>query len=132
MSATVANIRMNPDKAIVDDVTLPGGAGRPGPTASGAIEPIGTMALGTTLVAGQAIEAHQDTVVRGTRSTALRMKIACADDKPFTTIAHDAKKRPIADGIPARINGGKTFNGVVAQYPPGQKPCRATRLPVCM
>ncbi|MBP0532816.1 hypothetical protein J8J19_21860, partial [Mycobacterium tuberculosis] len=61
MSATVANIRMNPDKAIVDDVTLPGGAGRPGPTASGAIEPIGTMALGTALVAGQAIEAHQDT-----------------------------------------------------------------------
>mgnify|MGYP001066080570 CR=1 FL=1 len=95
MSAPVANTRTNPDKVIVDDVTLPGCAGRLGPTVSGTVEPTGTMAPGTALFAYQAIEGHQDTVARGARSTVLRMKNARVDDKPFTTNDHDAKKRPI-------------------------------------
>ncbi|SFO84427.1 2-methylcitrate dehydratase [Ralstonia sp. NFACC01] len=131
MSAPVANTRTNPDKVIVDDVTLPGCAGRLGPTVSGTVEPTGTMAPGTALFAYQAIEGHQDTVARGARSTVLRMKNARVDDKPFTTNDHDAKKRPIAHGITARINGGKTFSGVVAKYQTGQKPGRSTRLSVC-
>jgi len=131
MSAPVANTRTNPDKVIVDDMTLPGCAGRLGPTVSGTIEPTGTMAPGTALFAYQAIEGHQDTVARGARSTVLRMKNARVDDKPFTTNDHDAKKRPIAHGITARINGGKTFSGVVAKYQTGQKPGRSTRLSVC-
>ena len=131
MSAPVANTRTNPDKVIVDDVTLPGCAGRLGPTVSGTVEPTGTMAPGTALFAYQAIEGHQDTVARGARSTVLRMKNARVDDKPFTTNDHDAKKRPIAHGITARINGGKPFSGVVADYPTGQKPGRSTRLSVC-
>jgi 2-methylcitrate dehydratase len=89
------------------------------------------MAPGTALFAYQAIEGHQDTVARGARSTVLRMKNARVDDKPFTTNDHDAKKRPIAHGITARINGGKTFSGVVAKYQTGQKPGRSTRLSVC-
>ncbi|WP_413708148.1 2-methylcitrate dehydratase [Ralstonia sp. Ralssp110] len=131
MSAPVANTRTNPDKVIVDDMTLPGCAGRLGPTVSGTVEPTGTMAPGTALFAYQAIEGHQDTVARGARSTVLRMKNARVDDKPFTTNDHDAKKRPIAHGITARINGGKTFSGVVAKYQTGQKPGRSTRLSVC-
>jgi len=131
MSAPVANTRTNPDKVIVDDVTLPGCAGRLGPTVSGTVEPTGTMAPGTALFAYQAIEGHQDTVARGARSTVLRMKNARVDDKPFTTNDHDAKKRPIVHGITARINGGKTFSGVVAKYQTGQKPGRSTRLSVC-
>mgnify|MGYP000014709929 FL=1 len=132
MSAPFANIRTNPDKVIVDDVTLHGCAGRLGPALTGAVEPHGTMAPGTALAAAQAIEVHQDTVARGPRTHALRMKIARVDDKRFTTNDHDAKKRSIAHGITARINGGKAFGGVVAQYPTGQKPCRSRRLPVCM
>lgn len=132
MSAPVANTLPYPDKVIVNDVTLHGGAGRLGPAAVGAVEPHGTMAPGTALFAPKAIEAHQDIVARGQRIDALRVKIARVDDKRFTTNDHDAKKRSIAHGISAGIHGGKTFSGVVAQYPTGQKPCRSTRLPVCM
>ncbi|CAJ0713442.1 hypothetical protein LMG6871_00769 [Ralstonia edaphis] len=132
MSAPVANIRPHPDKVIVDDVTLHGCAGRLGQAAAGAVEPHGTMAPGTALFTPRAIEAHRDTVARGQRSHALRMKIARVGDKRFTTNDHDAKKRSIAHGISARIHGGKTFSGVVAQYPTGQKPCRSMHLPVCM
>jgi hypothetical protein len=53
------------------------------------------------------------------------------EDQRFTTNDHDAKKRPIAHGITVRINGGKTFSGVVAKYQTGQKPGRSTRLSVC-
>lgn len=132
MSAPVANIRPHPDQVIVDDVTLHGCAGRLGAAVTGAVEPHGTMAPGTALAAPRAIEAHQDTVARGQRSHALRMKIARVGDKRFTTNDLDAKKRSIAYGISARIHGGKTFSGVVAQYPTGQKPCRSMHLPVCM
>jgi len=101
MSAPAANIRPHPDKVISDDVTLSGCGGRLGPAVAGGIEPHGTMAPGTALFAPQAFEAHQDTVARGQRTHALRMKIARVGDKRFTTNDLDAKKRSIASGIPA-------------------------------
>ncbi|HWV05178.1 2-methylcitrate dehydratase [Burkholderiaceae bacterium 26] len=134
MSAPVANIRTNLDKVIVDDVTLSGCAGLRGPFVSGTVlsdGTTGTTAPGTPLFGRKAIEDHQDAIARGQRTNVLRMNIARVEDQPFTTNDHDAKKRPIAHGITARINGGKTFSGVVADYPTGQKPGRSTRLSVC-
>ena len=134
MSAPVANLRTNLGKAIVDDVTLPGCAGLRGPFVSGTVlsdGTTGTTAPGTPLFGRKAIEDQQDSVARGQRTHVLRMTIARADDQPFTTNDHDAKKRPIAHGITARISGGKPFSGVVADYPTGQKPGRSTRLSVC-
>ena len=134
MSAPVANIRTNLDKVIVDDVTLSGCAGLLGPFVPGTVQPdsmTGTTAPGTRLFGRKAIEDSQDNVARGLRTNVLRMNIARVEDHPFTTNDHDAKKRPIAHGITARINGGKTFSGVVAKYQTGQKPGRSTRLSVC-
>ena len=87
------------------------------------------LAAAAALAAGQG--AAEDSVARGQRTHVLRMTIARVDDQPFTTNDHDAKKRPIAHGITARISGGKPFSGVVADYPTGQKPGRSTRLSVC-
>lgn len=135
MSAPVANICTNPDKVIVDDVTLCGCAGLLGLFVLGTVLPdgtTGTTAPGTPLFGHLAIEDHQDAVARGPRTDVLRMNIVRVADKPFTTNDHDAKKRSIAHGITARINGGrKTLGGVVMKYPTGQKPCRSTRLSVC-
>lgn len=133
MSAPVANIRTNPDKVIVDDVTLPGYAGRLGPFVPGTVLPNAptgtscTAAPGTPRFGRQAIEDQQDTVARGPRTDVLRMKVAREEDPPFTTNDHDAKMRSIAHGITARIHGGKTFGGVVAEYPTGRKLCRSKR-----
>ncbi|MGN5350957.1 2-methylcitrate dehydratase [Ralstonia sp. L16] len=131
MSAPVANLRTNLGKAIVDDVTSPGCAGLRGPFVSGTVLSDGTTAPGTPLFGRKAIEDQQDSVARGQRTHVLRMTIARVDDQPFTTNDHDAKKRPIAHGITARISGGKPFSGVVADYPTGQKPGRSTRLSAC-
>ncbi|CAJ0705377.1 MULTISPECIES: 2-methylcitrate dehydratase [Ralstonia] len=134
MSAPVANIRTNLDKVIVDDVALSGCAGLLGPFVSGTVlsdGTTGTTAPGTPLFCRKAIEDQQDALARGLRTNVLRMKIARVENLPFTTNDHDAKKRSIAHGITARINGGKTFSGVVAKYLAGQKPSRSTRLSVC-
>lgn len=137
MSAPVANIRTNPDKVIVDDVTLPGCAGHLGPVVPGIVLLIGTWgtqgttAPGTLVFGHRAIEDHPITVARGSRIDALRMKIARGDDKLCTTHDHDAKKRSITHGITARFSGGKTFSGVVAEYLVGQEPCRSPSLSIC-
>lgn len=140
MSALFANIRTNPDKVIVGNVTLPGCARRLGPIVPGIVLPIGnpgttgtrgTTVTGTSVFGHRAIEEHPNTIARGSRIDTLRMTIAPGDGKLFTTHDHDAKKRSITHGITARFSGGKTFSGVVAEYLVDQEPCRSTSLSIC-
>jgi 2-methylcitrate dehydratase len=124
MSAPAANIRTNPDKVIVVDVTLPGCARRLGPMVPEIVLPIGTRGTRGMTVSGTPVFGHR--AIEDQANT-----IARSDGKLFTTHDHDAKKRSIIHGITALFSGGKTFSGIVAEYLVDQEPCRSTSLSIC-
>jgi len=75
-------------------------------------------------------ESYTDTSAADPRIDALRAKIYCVEEKPFSVDYHDPSRRSIGNALLVELNDGTVLDEVVVEYPVGHKRRREEGTPL--
>ncbi|KAH9832187.1 2-methylcitrate dehydratase [Rhodofomes roseus] len=77
-------------------------------------------------------ESYTDAAAADPRIDALRAKITCVEEKPYSVDYHDPSKRSISNALLVELNDGTVLDEVEVEYPVGHKRRRAEGTPLLL
>lgn len=77
-------------------------------------------------------QSYTDASAADPRIDALRAKITCVEEQPYSVDYHDPAKRSISNALLVELNDGTVLDEVEVEYPVGHKRRRAEGTPLLL